>query len=225
MNSMMLRLSMVAAIVLTITVSTVYWAEANDARAIAIIVKSTGAAQAKQGAKWTDLAKGSKLFSGDRVQTKADGYAAVMFLDDKSIVKLKPNSNLEIKGQVEGKSISKNIVMDVGELFVKVSKQKGSFQVATPTSVASVKGTEFWVIENTGGTTVIGLEGIIEVLSSKSGKKADVTAGNTAQSTTEGVTVEPTKENAIPDQGTLEDKIEIRFKDSGGKEKTIKIKY
>ena len=116
--------------------------------------------------------------------------------------------------------------MDVGELFVKVSKQKGSFQVATPTSVASVKGTEFWVIENTSGTTVIGLEGIIEVVNKSSNKVQTVNAGFTATSTKTGeVTMEQTKEEKIPDEGQLKEEIIIKFKDADGNEKEVKIKY
>lgn len=87
-----------------------------------------------------------------KVKTSGDGYAAVMFVDDKSIVKVKPNSILKIQGHMNANPSARQLVMDVGELFVKVSKQKGSFQVATPTSVASVKGTEFWVMENAGDT-------------------------------------------------------------------------
>lgn len=225
MKSFMIKMTALLACVATVITATLYLAEANDGKAVAIVVKSTGKAQAKQGNKWVDVTKGSRLFSGDKVVTKDDGFAAVMFLDDKSIIKLKPNSNLEVKGQYEGKSISKNIVMDVGELFVKVSKQKGSFQVATPTSVASVKGTEFWVIENTNGTKVIGIEGLIEVLNKASNKKQDVSAGNTANSDKSGnLSVDTTKENEIPEDKDLEEII-IKFRDNDGKEKEVKIKY
>ncbi len=226
MKHVIFKLTATLAILFGVVTATMYLAQANDNQPVAIVIKSTGKSQAKQGAKWIDVAKGFRLMSGDKVQTKADGFTAVMFLDDKSIVKLKPNSNLEIQGKRDGKSIAKNIVMDVGELFVKVSKQKGSFQVATPTSVASVKGTEFWLIENPTGTVVIGLEGLIEVVNKASGQKQDVGAGNTGKSGKDGnVTVTTTQEGEIPDQGALEEEIIIKFKDGDGKEKEVRIKY
>jgi ferric-dicitrate binding protein FerR (iron transport regulator) len=115
--------------------------------------------------------------------------------------------------------------MDVGELFVKVSKQKGSFQVATPTSVASVKGTEFWVMEGTAGTTIVGLEGLIEVTNKITNQTMNVSAGQTGKSTKAGITVETSKEGDIPDAGELKEEIIIRFKDADGKEKEVKIQY
>ncbi len=215
-----------AALIVSITIgATVYLAQANENKVVAMVVKALGKAQAKQGKSWSNITKGSRLFSGDEVKTSGDGYAAVMFVDDKSIVKVKPNSILKIQGTYEGKSISKQLVMDVGELFVKVSKQKGSFQVATPTSVASVKGTEFWVMENAGGTTIVGLEGLIEVTNKLTNQTANVSAGQTGKSTKTGITVETTKEEDIPDAGELKEEIIIRFKDADGKEKEVKIQY
>ncbi|MCB0833520.1 MAG: FecR domain-containing protein [Bacteroidetes bacterium] len=213
----------VAAIIVS---ATTYLATANESKVVAIVVKALGKAQVKQSSKWSNVGKGSRLYSGDEVQTKGDGYAAVMFLDDKSIVKVKPNSVLKIQGTYEGKSISKQMVMDVGELFVKVSRQKGSFQVVTPTSVASVKGTEFWVLEGTQGTTVIGLEGLIDVLNKISNTTQPVSAGQTGKSGKDGeVTVTETKEEDIPDAGGLSEEIIIKFQDSDGNEKEVRIKY
>lgn len=206
--------------------STALFAVANTASPVAIVLKSLGDSQVKQSKGWSKIAKGSQLYSGDEVQTKKDGYAAVMFVDDKSVVKVKPNSVLKIQGTKQGKSISKQLVMDVGELFVKVSKQKGSFQVATPTSVASVKGTEFWVLEGNQGTTVVGLEGIVELANKTSGQTVSVGQGQTGTSGKDGSTnVAETKEGDVPDAGQLEEAIKVRFKDADGNERYIEIKY
>ncbi len=204
----------------------VMWADAGSDKTVAVVLKSVGDVQTKTAKGWSKVEKGSKLFSGDQLQTKKDGFTAVMFLDDKSVVKVKPNSVLKIQGTHEGKSISKKVVMEVGEMFVQVSKQKGSFQVATPTSVASVKGTEFWVIEGMDGTKIIGLDGLIELLNNISGDKKDIGAGFTAISGKDGsIVVNPTKEGDIPDAGALEEEIKIKFRDADGNEKEIKIKF
>ncbi len=206
--------------------TSVYLGAAGESKAVAVVLKTLGDVQARQAKGWAKMAKGSKLYSGNEVQTKKDGYAAVMFLDDKSVVKVKPNSVLKVQGNYEGKTISKQIVMDVGELFVKVSKQKGSFQVATPTSVASVKGTEFWVIEGDQGTTIIGLEGLIELSNKTSGQTATVGVGQTGTSGKDGnVNITETKEGDIPDEGQLQEEIKIQFRDADGNLKEVKIKY
>lgn len=214
------------AIVSLVVGTTVYLAGAAETKAVAVMIKTVGQVQAKQKKGWLKVDKGSKLFSGDEVQTKKDGYAAVMFLDDKSTVKVKPNSVLKIQGNYEGKTISKQLVMDVGELLVKVSKQKGSFQVATPTSVASVKGTEFWIIEDPNGTKIIGLEGIIELMNKASGQTSSVGVGQTGTTGSDGsVTITTTQEGDIPDAGQLQEEIKIKFRDADGNEKELKIKY
>lgn len=206
--------------------TSVYLASATEAKAVAVMIKTIGDVQAKQKKGWSKLDKGSKLYSGDEVQTKKNGYAAVMFLDDKSTVKVKPNSVLKIQGNYEGKTISKQLVMDVGELLVKVSKQKGSFQVATPTSVASVKGTEFWVIEDPNGTKIIGLEGLIELVNKATGQTSSIGVGQTGTSGKDGtVTVGETQEGDIPDAGQLQETIKIKFRDADGNEKELEIKY
>jgi len=226
MKKMMIKSVLVMTVMAVVIGSTVLLAVANTASPVAIVLKSIGDSQAKQTKGWNKITRGSQLFSGDQLQTKKGGYAAVMFVDDKSIVKVKPNSVLKIQGTREGKSISKQLVMDVGELFVKVSRQRGSFQVATPTSVASVKGTEFWVLEGTGGTTIVGLEGIVELVNKASGNTVSVNAGQTGSSDKDGnVNVEETKEGDVPDQGALEDTIKIRFKDADGTERYIEFKY
>ncbi len=225
MKKLITKFTAFTAIALIAVTASVYLAKADN-KAIAVVLKTIGQVQGKHEGSWANISRAGKLYSGDQVQTKKDGYAAVMFTDDKSLVKIKPNSILKIQGTTEGKSISKQLVMDVGELFVKVSKQKGSFQVATPTSVASVKGTEFWVQEVDGATSVISLEGVIELVNKASGQTVSVTAGNTGKSTKDGkINTEVTKEASIPDAGDLSEEIIIKFLDPEGNPHEVRIKY
>lgn len=222
MKKLISKFTAFTAIALIAVIASVYLAKADN-KAIAVVMKTIGQVQGKHDKGWANIARAGKLYSGDQVQTKKDGYAAVMFIDDKSLVKIKPNSILKIQGTTEGKSISKQLVMDVGELFVKVSKQKGSFQVATPTSVASVKGTEFFVQEIDGQTSVWTLEGSVDLTSKATGQTSLVSAGQTGISTKAGVKVEATKE--VPDVGELTEEIIIKFKDADGNLKEVRIKY
>ena len=50
--------------------------------------------------------------------------------------------------------------MDVGTIRATVNKQNSNFVIQTPTSVASVKGTDFWMITDpVDGDLVIGWKG------------------------------------------------------------------
>ena len=53
-----------------------------------------------------------------------------------------------------------------------VTKQNTDFVIQTPTSVASVKGTDFWLITNPEtGDQIIGIEGIIGLTNNELVKK------------------------------------------------------
>ena len=60
--------------------------------------------------------------------------------------------------------------MEVGTIFAKITKQKSGFQVTTPTSVASVKGTSLWAKQLfKAGTYYYGEEGGPTEVSNKAG--------------------------------------------------------
>jgi len=143
---------------------------------------------------------GTQLKNHDWIKTADDGFVAIFFLDDKSQLKVKGNSEMEILASVERGKISKTISLDYGTVKASVSKQKGEFRIATPTSVASVKGTEWWVQSDENGDTFIVLEGIVEVENLISGTVQNVGENETGTSNPDGsVDVEETDNDAIPD--------------------------
>ncbi|MDX1639891.1 MAG: FecR family protein [Balneolaceae bacterium] len=112
--------------------------------------------------------KGEPLFSGDTLRTDENGYAAVQFMD-KSFAKVKPNSDLTVRGEVRSdKSTSARIALEGGEIFLEVTQRAGNnFEVATSKSVASVKGTEFGVRADDFAWVE---EGIVEFMSVATGE-------------------------------------------------------
>jgi len=205
---------------------------ADGAKAIAVIVSVKGDSQVKKGeAAWTTARFGTVLDNDDQIRTGEDGFMALVFTDDKSQLKVRPFTELTLNGERDEEyNISKRVNMEIGELFADVTQQKGSLQVATPTSVASVKGTEFWVIvENDGETQLLTLEGIVEFISLLTGESVDVSSGGAAVATPNGdVTTSSIDETEIPDilEDLLELKtIEIRFIDEDGNEKVLTIQY
>jgi hypothetical protein len=143
---------------------------------------------------------GTQLKNHDWIKTGKDGFIAVFFLDDKSQLKIKGDSELEILAAVERGKISKTISLDYGTVKATVNKQKGEFRIATPTSVASVKGTEWWVQTNENGDIFIVVDGVVEVENLVSGVVQNVGQDQTATSNSDGtIDVEPTQTGDVPD--------------------------
>ncbi len=116
--------------------------------------------------------------------------------------------------------------MEVGSFFANLFKPKGSFKVATPTSVASVKGTKFWVIQRSP-TKYIVEEGVLE-LENETGKVL-VRQGQTAivESQTSTPEVRLTTDDDIPSETDGEGafgELDIGFQNDRGEQKILRIK-
>ena len=133
-----------------------------------------------------------------------------------SLEKSIKEKNLSRKETAEliGKSIAKKINMDVGTVRATVNKQNSNFVIQTPTSVASVKGTDFWMITDpVDGDLVIGLEGVVTLTNNETGAEVDVTEGTSGSSTPDGdVDVEETEESSIPEDPTDQDEQQAEIK-------------
>ena len=180
---------------------------------------------------FVNLKPGTILADGDKIRTGSSGFTAIIFIDDKSTLKLKENSEAVITGQRSARSIAKKINMDVGTVRATVNKQNSNFVIQTPTSVASVKGTDFWMITDpVDGDLVIGLDGVVTLTNNETGAEVDVTEGTSGSSTPDGdVDVEDTEESSIPEDPTDQDEqqaeIKIYFEGPNGEQKVMIIEY
>ncbi len=136
------------------------------------------------------LKRGTVLEDGMSIETGTDGLAVVMFIDDKSILRIHKNTSLTLGGERSTTAISKNITIEIGKVRAEVAEQRrGEFVIATPTSVASVKGTDFWVTTDPVlGDIFLGIDGLIEVLNLISGGIIEVGGGQVGFSGTDGST-------------------------------------
>ncbi len=208
-------------------------AQFGIAQRIAIVTKAIGAVEINKKAKpgYNSLKAGTILEDGDGIRTGSDGFALIIFIDDKSQLKVKGDSEVTISGKKIASAISKNVRMDNGTVRAQVNKKrKGEFVIQSTTSVASVKGTDFWFIANSeAGDMVIGLEGIVDLFNAISGLNVDVTAGNTGTSDSNGnIDVTETNQNTIPEDPTegdapVGDQIEIEFEGPNGEIKKLII--
>jgi len=204
----------------------------ESAAKIAVTTKVSGTVDYEQSGSsgFSVLKPGTILSDGDRIITGKNGFAALIYIDDKSMVKITGNTEIIIKGTRSTGSISKEVNIDRGTLRAQVNKQrKGEFVVQSSTSVASVKGTDFWMITDPEmGDILIGLEGLVNLTNLASGESTDVGAGNTGTSSTDG-TVETSETNPddIPSDPDEDDatsnQIEIEMEGPDGEIKTLLI--
>ena len=206
-----------------------------SATKVAVAIKITGNVSihyAGENNKQT-LKPGSPLSSRDKIVTGKNGFALIMYLDDKTTLKILKNSTLEILGDRSDKTINKSIDIKYGKVAANVKPQNGKdFTISTPTSVASVKGTEFAVSSDpsTGDSFTL-LEGLIEVTNSITGQSTDVQEGETAVSSPDGsLDVSQTTEedlNNFQDANIEMPAQELKFEieDEDGNTKEIIIKF
>ena len=203
--------------------------QADEDPYVAVVIKVTPPVQLRRSGteNLVPLERDVRLYPGDRIICQEGGFASLVFADNAVELKLYPNSEFNLEGQRTDRSIVKRVFLGIGRLLTKVTR--GSMQVVTPTSVASVKGTEWWtMVDRTTLTQIVVLDGEVEVQHRATGETQVVGAGNTAVLTPEGVLeVEPTgefevpKEPGEPDQGSLE----FEFEDASGERKTLRIEY
>ena len=196
---------------------------------VAVIIKVKGDITIKNAASGKSITakRGTRLFDGDKIATGKSGRLAVKFLDDNSLLRIRPNSTCTINAKNENNSVTKNIFVEVGTIFSKITKQKSSFSVTTPTSVASVKGTIFWTVQKfKGSTQYFGEEGTVEV--SNDAGSALMQKGETATVTSKNskpiITKTKPGEGPSLDDTDAPDEFEFEFQDDSGNRKLLKFK-
>ena len=205
-------------------------AQTQPAKDIAVVLKSAGAVQVTRTQKGAaeNAPRGTRLNSGNVVRTGAGAAAALIFTDDKSILKVRENSRVNIAGQREDNSIVKTIKLEVGALWAKVTRSETPFKIETPSGVAAVKGTQVYVIlDGNGNMIIFCIEGAIELFN-KLGKVL-VTAGETGIiAEDQAPSKRPSAEGEVPtwgEEGEQGGKIEIELQDAQGQKKKLILEY
>jgi hypothetical protein len=113
---------------------------------------------------WQAASLGGKLANGDKLETGSASFSSIMFLD-RSMIKVRENTKFTVKSKRTVKrELETDINVAVGEMNVKTTTGS-KFKIQTPTSVASVKGTEFnLMVEKDGTTHLTVLEGTVEFM-------------------------------------------------------------
>jgi len=102
----------------------------------------SGAVEVDKGSGWTAAADGMDLSLNDKIRT-ADGEASVI-LYESIIVQLEKNTEVSIKDLTKDNVVVKQASGTTWNKFTGLSGVKG-YEVETPTTVATVRGTEFGI--------------------------------------------------------------------------------
>ena len=197
---------------------------------VAFILKSNGKVKIKKdkAKNWDNSKRGLRLDSGDIIKTYDNSIAAVLFTDDKSLLKIRDNSVVAIKGKREKKSMTKRIICSFGNFWVKVSKQKSKLLVETPSGVAAVKGTEFYgIVDKDGNTMIIAIEGIVQLLNKFGDEfvKAGQSGTMSKDSAPKVFKSDPNKKMDWAGGDDNKKELKFEFQDSDGNIKNLKILY
>jgi len=156
---------------------------------IAIIYKPVGTVDfMKEGKDWSKAAAATPLTTGDRVKTGDNSFVIIKFIEN-SILRLQEKSEITIRGELSAnKEFSKNVHLERGQLGFDVKKQVNEkFEFSTPTSVASIRGTEGLLINGGDSSDVLILGiGVVVFTNTVSNNSVNVNGGQTAYSYANG---------------------------------------
>ncbi len=132
---------------------------------IAVMIKSKGNISLIRNSKEKPITSGEQLYNGDILKSGKKSYAAIKFSDASSMVKLFPSSQIVITAKKNKGKYDKKINLKVGDIWSKVTKKTGKYDIETPTTVVSVKGTEFLVGFDTKKmmTSIMTFKGVVLV--------------------------------------------------------------
>jgi len=126
---------------------------------------------------WDRVQRGDALEAQTAVRTGRRGRATL--IQRASILMLDPESRVSLP--VDGASSSEtSVVQEYGSVVYEIDGEShAAFRVVTPHLVAGVKGTVFLVSVSETQATVTVREGVVEVMSQRSGALHEVRAGET----------------------------------------------
>jgi len=136
----------------------------------------------------SDLEMSKPLFNQDQILTGSNGFTKVVYLDDGSTIKVHRDSEIYIQGSIKNRRIIKQINIAQGKMKFDINPQKlTDFKVVTPTSVATIKGTRFWVdCRGVDGDSFVGLTGKVDVKNLESGQVVKLEPNTTVHSSPDG---------------------------------------
>ncbi len=129
---------------------------------------------------WHKAKVGQPLSNGDLLKTGQKSIAIVKFVDN-NVLRVRSRSELKIFGEkaADG-TFSKNVQVDRGKIGFSVEKQENEqFTFTSPTSVASIRGSDGSFTSEIEGDTLTMLTGLADLTSQLTGQTQSVTGRQT----------------------------------------------
>jgi cytoskeletal protein RodZ len=162
-------LLMIISIIVIVCVVGVLWivliSETVTARAELIIDSGTEVQIKHSGGSWISAESGMELYESDSIKTGEDSTASIILFKS-SIIRLASNTEVTLKEIIKEAETSVKIEQEAGRTWNTVQKMSGidNYEVETPTTVASVRGTSFDVyILADGNITITVVNGTVKV--------------------------------------------------------------
>lgn len=165
---------LIVPVIIIICIIGLLWFTLAPESAKAQLIIDSGTVQIKHaGESWTSAEDGMDLYQSDSVKTGEDSSATIILFGS-SIIRLDSNTEVtlqEIIQQEEETSVK--IKQDAGRTWNTVMKISGidDYEVQTPTTVASVRGTTFDVtVDNESGISIVNvIKGAVNVTGTDNG--------------------------------------------------------
>ena len=215
-----------AILILILLASCLLWSEDP----VAVCMKVKGDVQVARNDDVTALETGAMLYHNDILTSAEDSYAAVKFVDGSALLKLFPNSLLRLNATVEDGELNKRPYVEQGDVYSRVMRRAGVYEVESPTTVASVKGTDFLVsVDASGMTELYTMSGIVEFSNKRDGERANVGPGQAAASSGAGPIethafapgeLDPEQQQLIEEEGVSRE-LRIELQNPQGEKRTL----
>ena len=154
-----------------LAIAAVVWTTQAFAQAenpVATVLKINGKLQYRPTTdqEWKDAQVKQMLYNGNQLRTETGDKALIIYIGQGSRVLVNENTQIEIAAEVETPGAKPNVErtkLILGEIYSRV-KTGNNYEVETPSSVASVRGTEFDASFLEDEATFLGMQGIITVM-------------------------------------------------------------
>ena len=203
---------------------------------VAYLSAAKGSVDLMRSAKTFKPKRGDTLENKDQLKTGGESFASYKFIDGNTNIKVFANSVVNINTTILNGNLNKSVSITKGSVLSKVISGAGTFQIETPTTVASVKGTGFLTkVADNEQTLIIVTEGEVLVEVKDTGNIQSVSKGSTARIEPNGsLSVDKTSQEDINDlekaeiaaDAASETKVmRIQVTDEQGNIKYIEVKY
>lgn len=147
-------------IFIIVIIGIIWFVASSDDTVKAQLIIESGIVEIKhQGGNWQYAENGLFLIQSDAIRTGNNSSASIILFES-SIIRLDNNTEIKLEKAIKlAKQTTIKIRQESGKTWNTLLKISGidSYEVQTPTTVASVRGTTFYVEILNNGTTVIGV--------------------------------------------------------------------